>query len=374
MRRSFPVCVAAGGLVLATASAASAGSPGLNGKLIYTSSAYGTTVSDADPLTNDAAPVAPASGFNPAWSPDGTHFVIEKGEDLWVYAADGTHGRRITHSIAFDETPAWSPDSTRIVFGRATNSTEYIAVVGASGGTVRQLSHPAAHYYDFAPVWSPDGTRIAFNRDKNHGDASYDIWIMKYNGHSAAAWIHDTKFNGYPAWSPDSSKLAYEQTVSGHKQVFVRKVSGGTATRITHLPDNAVEPEWSPDGRWIIVGNGIGGLVKLHATGGAVTVVTTDGGAPSWQPLCNNIYSSGADHITGTSKAELLCGGGGKDVIDGAGGNDIVMGGSGRDTLKGGSGNDVLVGGADNDTFNGGSGKDTCVQGAGSGSKSSCEY
>jgi len=373
MRRSLSVPAVAGMLVLAAATAASAGSPGLNGKLIYTSSAFGTTVADADPLTNDAAAIAPASGFNPVWSPDGTHFVIEKGTDLWVYAADGSHPHRITHGSAYDETPAWAPDSARIVFGRITGTTEYIAVVSASGGTVKQLSHPAAHYYDYAPVWSPDGTRIAFNRDKNHGESSYDIWIMQSNGHHAAAWFHDTKFNGFPAWSPDSSKLAYEQTVSGHKQVYVRRVSGGTATRITNLT-NAVDPDWSPDGRWIIVSNGDGGLVKVRVSDHAATVVTTDGGAASWQPLCNNIYSAGTDHITGTSKAELLCGGGGNDVIDGAGGNDIVMGGAGKDTLKGGAGNDVLVGGADNDTFNGGAGTDTCVQGAGSGSKASCEH
>jgi len=374
MRRSLSVPAVAGMLVLAAATAASAGSPGLNGKLIYRSGG-GTTVSDDDPGTADISNISPANGYDPAWSPDGTRFVVTTGGDLWVYHADGTAGKRITHGSAYDETPGWAPDSARIVFGRAIgDSTEYIAVVSATGGTVKQLSHPATHYYDFAPVWSPDGTRIAFNRDKNHGDKSYDIWIMQSNGHHAAAWVHDSKFNGYPAWSPDSSKLAYEQTVSGHKQVFVRKVSAGAATKITNLPGNALEPDWSPDGRWIVVGDGAGGLIKLRSTGGTVTVLTPDGASPSWQPLCNNIYSAGADHITGTSKAELLCGGGGNDVIDGAGGNDIVVGGAGKDTLKGGSGNDVLVGGAANDTLNGGAGTDTCIQGAGSGSKASCEH
>ena len=123
-----------------------------------------------------------------------------------------------------------------------------------------------------------------------------------------------------------------------------------------------------------MVGDSAGVLVKLPSIGGTVTQLTTDGSSPSWQPLCNHPYSANTDHVTGTSKAELLCGGGGNDVIDGAGGNDIVIGGAGRDTLKGGSGNDVLVGGADNDTLNGGAGTDTCIQGAGSGSKASCEH
>lgn len=372
MRRSVSVCVVAGALLLATATATVAGSPGANGMLIYHSS-LGTTVSDDDPSTPDVSTIPPSNGFDPAWSPDGTRFVVVRNGDLWVYDANGTNGKRITQGSAYDETPGWAPDSARIVFGRSTGPTEYIAVVSASGGTVKQLSHPASHYFDFAPAWSPDGTRIAFNRDKGHAAGSYDIWIMKANGKNPAAWIHDSKFNGYPAWSPDSSKLAYEQTVSGHKQVFVRKVSGGAATRITSLPGDALEPDWSPDGRWIVVGDGIGGLVKLRSNGGAVTSITSDGASPSWQPLCSNSYTSGADHITGTSRADLLCGGGGNDVIDGGGGNDIIMGGSGKDTLKGGSGNDVLVGGPDNDTLSGGTGTDTCVQGAGSGSRSSCE-
>jgi Tol biopolymer transport system component len=371
MRRSVSACVVAGALLLASATAASAGSPGLNGKLIYRSSG-GTTVSDADPLTSDTTILGPGDAYDPAWSPDGTRYVVARGGDIWVYAANGTGGHRITHGSAYDETPSWSPDGARVVFGRPAGSKEYIAVVSANGGTVKQLSHPATHYFDYAPVWSPDGTRIAFNRDKNHGTSSYDIWIMKFDGTGAKAWISDGIFNGFPAWSPDSTKLAYEQKVSGHTRVRIRKVSGGTVTTLS--PSTGYEPEWSPDGKWIIVGNGSGGLVKVKSTGGAATLVTSDGSSPSWQPLCNNIYSAGVDHVTGTSKAELLCGGGGNDVIDGGGNSDIIFGGAGKDTLKGGGGNDVLVGGADNDTFNGGAGKDTCVQGAGSGSKAACEY
>ncbi len=300
--------------------------------------------------------------------------MVARGGDIWVYAANGTGGHQVTHGSAYDETPSWSPDGARIVFARPAGSKEYIAVVSASGGTVKQLSHPATHYFDFAPAWSPDGTRIAFNRDKNHSIASYDVWIMKYNGTGSKAWTSDHVFNGYPAWSPDSSKLAYEQVVSGHTKVRIRKVAGGGSTTTLSNPAELYEPEWSPDGKWIIVGKSGSGLLKFHSTGGSATLVTSDGSSPSWQPLCNNTFTAGVDHVTGTSKAELLCGGGGNDVIDGGGNSDVIFGGPGRDTLKGGAGNDVLVGGADNDTFNGGAGKDTCVQGPGSGSKAACEY
>jgi len=283
VRRSLWACVAAALLLATSVATASAGWPGLDGTLIYSSS-RGITLSDTDPGTRDVLRIAPRQGYDPAWSPDGRRFVVVIDGDLWVYAADGTHGKRITSGPTNDETPNWSPDGKRLIFGQEGITSEPIAEVSARGGSVKRLTHPPKGVFDFGPVWSPDGTRIAFQRDRQHVIDTYDIWLMRADGSGARAWAKDAGFEGYPAWSPDSTRLAYEQMVSGHKQVRIRPVDSGKAVTITDLP-NAIEPDWSPDGAWIVVGNGKDGLVRVPVQGGEPVLITKDGFSPSWQPI-----------------------------------------------------------------------------------------
>jgi Ca2+-binding RTX toxin-like protein len=63
----------------------------------------------------------------------------------------------------------------------------------------------------------------------------------------------------------------------------------------------------------------------------------------------------------GTSRSEVLRGGGGTDLLFGLGGNDILLGRDGNDLLCGGAGNDTLIGGSGADVFSGGSGFDRAL-------------
>lgn len=58
--------------------------------------------------------------------------------------------------------------------------------------------------------------------------------------------------------------------------IYVRPLEGGTAVRITDLPGDKFQPEWSPDGTEIaFTGDGPGGRA-----GAASLVVSADGGIP----------------------------------------------------------------------------------------------
>ncbi len=78
-----------------------------------------------------------------------------------------------------------------------------------------------------------------------------------------------------------------------------------------------------------------------------------------------------ADHITGSSRFNVLRGLNGDDTLIGLGGRDTLIGGSGNDELRGNYGADKLIGGPGNDTLvgdwnNDGSGfSDTLDGGAG---------
>ncbi len=53
---------------------------------------------------------------------------------------------------------------------------------------------------------------------------------------------------GWPAWSPDGSRLAYSAEVEGFRQLFVRDLESGEDLRLTRGPADDLQATWSPDG------------------------------------------------------------------------------------------------------------------------------
>jgi len=83
-------------------------------------------------------------GMDPAWSPNGKKFAAifpapgSGGQfEISTLNANGTGRKRITSGTE-STAPAWSPSGSQIAFVRGSQ----IAVVGASGGRVKQVTRP----------------------------------------------------------------------------------------------------------------------------------------------------------------------------------------------------------------------------------------
>ena len=90
--------------------------------------------------------------------------AYERGENIFVADADGTHSKKIAKGAL----PEISPDGTRIAFnteGDAKNRPgpeRHIAIADVASGKATVLpSIPSDNC--FGPVWSPDGKQLAFS-------------------------------------------------------------------------------------------------------------------------------------------------------------------------------------------------------------------
>ncbi len=110
-----------------------------------------------------------ASGFFPAWSPDGAElaFLSPLGR-LVVMRADGSRRRTLTR-FPIQQRPAWSPDGSRIAFGRRGDLFSILA----EGGGLRRFTRTKRP--EGEPAWSPDGRHVAFT-------AAGGIWLMDADG------------------------------------------------------------------------------------------------------------------------------------------------------------------------------------------------
>ncbi len=231
--------------------------------------------------------------------------------------ADGSNQVHLTNTeepvINFE--PSFSPDGSKIVFMRRglPSGEQDIWVIDANGTGAVNLTHsPGVN--EFAPEFSPDGTSIVYitNDPEASGTAEYsnDVWVMNANGSSPKQLTETspTTYNVGPAWSPDSTKIAYSTvecvppdppppppTVKGCAKptasgLHVMNADGTEKTLLLNGGDQirSGQLSWSPDGTRIAFDSWVaGGIIStVEATGGAPTLLVANAGAryPSWAP------------------------------------------------------------------------------------------
>jgi len=205
----------------------------------------------------------------PSWSPDGREIAFVRGEsvatsvpsrfgDLHVMSEDGVDARLLVRGPLRD--PSWSPDGREIVFTRGLNLASQDAsmdlyVVGATGGTPRQLTRTPAGVFETAPAWSPDGSRIAFARWTNltQFDGKATLHMIDRDGTNERLVLAHMHFASGPfklAWSADGRTIAFETSPALEcTAIHLVGVASGRVrplTSCTKKRDSALAPSWQP--------------------------------------------------------------------------------------------------------------------------------
>jgi TolB protein len=148
------------------------------------------------------------------------------------------------------------------------------------------------HVPSAVPSDTGDGALIAFVTDRDHPDPVGDlghhaIYVMNEDG-SGQRRLTDLGPSGWPTWSPDGTRIAYESSSSGMADIFIISLNGGPPTRLTHAaPDGlgARRPAWSPDGKRIAFQSFLRPQVRvINVDGTGDRLLADSGGFPSWSP------------------------------------------------------------------------------------------
>ena len=100
---------------------------------------------------------------------------------------------------------------------------------------------------DFYPAWSPDSQRIAFVSRR----VNYEIYVMDADGSNLTRLTQNAASDFYLAWSPDSQRIAFMSNRDGDSDIYVMAADGTDLTRLTQNVAADSHPAWSPDGRRI---------------------------------------------------------------------------------------------------------------------------
>jgi Tol biopolymer transport system component len=249
-----------------------AGLTGLNGVTWSPDGAWLSVTGDhyAAVLRPDGSGVLELPGIA-SWSPDGRTIAAPRPDGtLLIGRPDGTN----LHAVGSFPTPVtWAPDGSRFAFIRDGN----VWTAASDGTSVRALTTFAVGAASNA-AWSPDGRWLVVI-------APHGLWTMRSDG-TEQRWLDvSLAYSVYVAvWSPDSSRVAIptysEATSSGQQaQVMLVRPDGGPAI----LVDDAAEPGWSPDGRFLVVtdsppaSSDVGSLAAMNADGSGRVDLGTSG-------------------------------------------------------------------------------------------------
>ena len=172
------------------------------------------------------------------------HLVYVAGDDpahatVWLANVDGSHARRLGRGRAV----ALSPDGRSVAVLRRDG----IYVLSVHGGRARRLTSERLR----PQAWSPDGTTLIATR-------AAPLSVLELDAVDTATGkvriVASGSLYGF-SFSPDGDKLVYAKAPVATGQgpcgdqfdLYVTKISGGKATRLTHDGVSAF-PVWGPAG------------------------------------------------------------------------------------------------------------------------------
>jgi len=154
----------------------------------------------------------------------------------------------------------WSPDGTKLIYSHY----ETLYTIDGNGTGLTTIATAPANRHFREVDWSPLGNRIVA---ETIGQWKYDseIYLMDADGGNMTQLVGNVPGAlGDPVFSPDGTKIAYYQDVSGFEaengrmlntHIIISNLAGTDTTDISmNKPagTNDTNPRWSPDGTKII--------------------------------------------------------------------------------------------------------------------------
>jgi eukaryotic-like serine/threonine-protein kinase len=286
-----------------------------------------------------------------SWSPNGSEIVYVTGPDLFRANRDGTNIRLLVHLPGLGWRPRWSPDGTvlRLTVEDNLSALSSLWEVGSDGTNLHPLlpgwNQPSA---ECCGTWTPDGGYFVFQSTRR---GKTEIWALREGRgllrlfdrrQSAPTQVTSGQMSSAsPVFSPDGKTLyvigierrgelqhldkssmrfvPYVGGISGEMPNFSRdgqwityvafpegslwrsRIDGSERLQLTFPPVRASAPQWSPDGKTIVLRAFVPGRPRaiwtIPADGGKMEQITEGRFleiSPGWSPDGSSLLFSSA--------------------------------------------------------------------------------
>jgi serine/threonine protein kinase/Tol biopolymer transport system component len=205
----------------------------------------------------------------PSLSPDASSFVYTRSDggdlDLFARSVDGGEAVNLTADAPADDTqPAFSPDGRAIAF-RSERDGGGLYVMRSDGSGVRRLAD-----FGYNPAWSPDGRFVLCATegviDPGIRRSNSELWRIEVaTGARRPVLSGDGVDAVQPNWSPDGRRIAYWGLPPGSSRRVVWTAAVDGSDRRVMVDDEYLSwnPVFSPDGRFLYFASNRSGSMNL---------------------------------------------------------------------------------------------------------------
>ena len=286
-------------------------------------------------------PQSASTPWRPAWSPDGKEIAFGMSGSLWKIKPGDTTAYELTSNTTYDSAPAWSPDGRFIIYTGEDSTGVNLMLLNTATLESTQLTRGADIYAD--PVFSPDGKSIAFVRGMQGAKrtaSGFLVYTMPFDNGKTGQPTQITAENSFgrarlyfslhddhisPNWSPDGKEMLLVSNRGiplGSGAIWRSKVEPNAMAKAKMILREETlyrtQPQYSPDGKRILYsshrGSQFNNLYVLPVDGGEpyqMTFGDWDHFDPRWSPDGERIAYISNRH--GISELRLLRTYGGED-------------------------------------------------------------
>lgn len=220
-------------------------------------------VSRARPVTSGAG----VSADQLAFSPEGGKIVFRSNasgnSDVWVVGAEGGSPRQLTAGAGINNFPVVSPDGRSIVFLSDRSGVPHIWKMNIDGSEQKQLTNGSGEQ---CPEFSPDGRWVLYSTVASKST----IWKMPAEG-GEPVQLSD-KDAAFASVSPDGKLVAYAYKDEKYPwRMAIAPFEGGQPLKTFDLGEPRNPLHWTPDGRavaYIDTRNGVSNILAQSLDGG----------------------------------------------------------------------------------------------------------
>jgi eukaryotic-like serine/threonine-protein kinase len=213
----------------------------------------------------EALGAPPRAYVMPRLSPDGTRVAVwsnDQGNDILIWDLKGKTLTPLTRDPGEDQHPLWTQNGKRIIFSSNRSGVFNLWWQPADGtGGPEQLTKNSEP--EFATGITPDGTAIVFFRN-NQGTAGRDLLQLALDETRRVTPLVDTPAHETEGVvSPDGRWLAYESTLTGSKEIYVRPFPNVSDGQFRVSTAGGTRPLWAPSGKELFYVGVDGSLLQV---------------------------------------------------------------------------------------------------------------